>query len=110
MLTSEPQRFRFQPASSPPQIAASIIRSRRKGMLACRSASERVGRKRSGYFAEMQVAMYSPLVDAHDPPGCGVGVGVGVGAGAGAGVGSRGVRNVWVADHGPVFLSSYART
>ena len=48
MLRSGPPRFRFQARSNPPQMPASIIRSRTNAMLACRSDRLMPPRSRSG--------------------------------------------------------------
>src|SRR5436189_6084101 len=84
MLSSGPPRLRFQPRSSPPHLPASMIRSRRKAMLAWRWATDTPAARRSGYFAPMHLMMELPSFEAHDPPLPPPGTGLGVGLGAGA--------------------------
>src|SRR5829696_2186400 len=92
ILSSGPPRFRFQPTSSPAHRAASMTRSRRNAMFACRVESETPATSRSGYFAAMQFTIAVPSLDAQEPPFPPPPLGGGVGDGAGA----AGVRKVCV--------------
>src|SRR5689334_10553228 len=108
MLSSGPPRFRFQPTSSPPQRAASMIRSRRNAMLDWRVESDTPATRRSGYFAAMQFTIAMPSRDAQEPPLPPPPVGGGVGPGAGAA--DAGVRNDCVALQPLLVSLSPART
>src|SRR4051812_9019097 len=104
--SSGPPRFKFHPRSSPPHLPASMMRSRRNDMFVWRWDTEIPATRRSGYFAEMQLIIAGPLLEAQEPPpppGAGEGLGLGEGAGA------AGVLNACVALHALVVSPSVAR-